>query len=283
MKEHPFTSLCELLKKHDPKVLSIFDRYAVNSSVQQNQAKPRLTEMLIATSPIQYKDNANKRIEELLARISNCGDNYSSVYLEMGKVLTIDGIGKLLLLLKDKLPDQFLEGDNIKYLFKGMPIFKIMVVDNKIEYWRQNKTVGKYDIKFVHTGTNIPDEFPIKFDTIAAKALFLSFLLIPRNKVFNIIQIKPVLKKIIEKSFDYNMDIFDSFDNFGSLIKNTKPIANRNIKAALNERDDDNWYIIDYEKNQPQYYSLSLPEDMIELIGCPDLLVFKEELLSTIK
>ena len=101
--------------------------------------------------------------------------------------------------------------------------------------------------------------------------------------VFNIIQIKPVLKKIIEKSFDYNMDIFDSFDNFGSLIKNTKPIANRNIKAALNERDDDNWYIIDYEKNQPQYYSLSLPEDMIELKGCPDLLVFKEELLSTIK
>ena len=48
MKEHPFTSLCELLKKQDPKVMSIFNECAV-SSVQQNQMKPRLTEMIVAT------------------------------------------------------------------------------------------------------------------------------------------------------------------------------------------------------------------------------------------
>ena len=117
MKEHPFTSLCELLKKQDPEILSIFDRNAVSTSVQQNQTKPRLTEMIIATKPIMNKDDAKQRIDDLLARISNCGDNYFAVFQEMSKVLTTDGIGRLLVMLKGNLPDEFLKADNIQYLF----------------------------------------------------------------------------------------------------------------------------------------------------------------------
>ena len=130
MKEHPFTSLCELLRKQDPEILSIFDRNAVSTSVQQNQTKPRLTEMIVATRPIMNKDDAKQRIDDLLARISNCGDNYFAVFQEMSKVLTTDGIGRLLVMLKGNLSDEFLKDNNIQYLFKGMPIFKIVVKED---------------------------------------------------------------------------------------------------------------------------------------------------------
>ena len=148
---------------------------------------------------------------------------------------------------------------------------------------RMYKTIGKYDIKFVHTGSGKEDE-PIRFKAVARKALFLLFLLIPGKKIKDINKIKPVFSKIIEKSFDYNPDIFDSINkDFRELITNTKPYTNSDVKAALNDRDDDNWYIIDYERHTPQYYSLSLPEEMIDISGCPELKVFKGELESILK
>ena len=80
MKEHPFASLCEILRKQDPDVLSIFDRYAVKSVPQQRPTMPHLTEMIVATKPIMNKDDAKQRIDDLLARISNCGDNGFAVF-----------------------------------------------------------------------------------------------------------------------------------------------------------------------------------------------------------
>ena len=107
MKEHPFTSLCELLRKQDPDVLSIFNRYAIKPGSQQRPTMPHLTEMIVATMPIMNKDDAKQRINDLLARISNCGDNYFAVFQEMSKVLTTDGIGRLLVMLKGNLSDEF--------------------------------------------------------------------------------------------------------------------------------------------------------------------------------
>lgn len=291
MKIHPFTSLCELLRKQDPEVLSIFERYAAKSAPQHRPTMPHLTEMIVATKPIMNKDDAKQRFDDLLARISNCGDNFFAVYEEMSKVLTSDGIGKLLVLLKDNLPEEFLKDDNYKYLFKGMPIFKIKVIDQE---WRRTRAMGRYDIKFFHTGTRVDDVEPIKFDTAIAKALFLLFLMMPRTEikrdeifeeVKNSSPLRPILYKLITDSFDYDEDHLEGYYNnnsFEDIVKDSKSIANRNIQVALNKRDAEDWYLIDYDRKL-KYYSLSLPEEMIDLSQAPSLLEFRDKYLSNIK
>lgn len=286
IKEHPFTTLCDLLRDPSQEVIDIFNAYALKPQSSHFGSNSQMIEMIVYPQRIENEDDAKKRIKDLMSNISDCGENYFAVFEKMSKVLTKDGMGKFVSLLTKNLSGKFLDDDNIQYLFKGMPVFKIKVVDNKIEYWRQDKTVGKYDITFVHTGkgNGKPDDKPIKFQTIARKALYLFFLLIPGKKIMDINKIKAVFTKIIENSFDYNMNIFDSINkDFRELITNTKPYTNSDVKEALNDRDDDNWYIIDYERHTPQYYSLSLPEEMIDISGCPELLEFKKELLRTIK
>ena len=291
MKVHPFTSLCELLREQDPKVMSIFNECAVKSAPQQRKTSPRMIEMIVATNPIMNKDDAKQRIDDLLARISNCGGNFFAVHQEMSKVLTSDGIGKLLVLLKDNLSEEFLKDDNYNYLFKGMPIFKIKVIDQE---WRRTRAMGRYDIKFFHTGTRVDDVEPIKFDTAIAKALFLLFLMMPRTEikrdeiveeVKNSSPLRPILYKLITDSFDYDEDHLEGYfkeNSFEDIVKDNKSIANRKIQAALNKRDAEDWYLIDYDRKL-KYYSLSLPEEMIDLNQATSLLDFRDKYLSNIK
>lgn len=289
MKEHPFTSLCELLRKQDPDVLSIFNRYAIKPVSQQRPTMPHLTEMIVATMPIMNKNDAKQRINDLLARISDYGDDYFSVNQEMEKVLTADGIGKLMVLMKGNLPDEFLKDENYKYLFKGMPIFKIKVID---QHWLRTRAMGRYDVKFFHTGTRGDDIEPIKFDTAIAKALFLLFLLMTRTEIKRetVLEnkfpspLRPVLFKLITESFDYDEDHLEGYfkdNSFKDIVKDNKSIANRNIQAALNKRDTEDWYLIDYDRKQ-KYYSLSLPEEMIDLSQAPSLVEFRDKYLSNL-
>ena len=282
MKEHPFTSLCELLRKQDPKVMSIFNECAV-SSVQQNQMKPRLTEMIVATKPIMNKDDAKQRIDDLLARISNCGDNYFAVFQEMSKVLTTDGIGRLLVMLKGNLPDEFLKADNIQYLFKGMPIFKIVIEE---DHWVRRKTDGKYDIILQHSGTGAREL--IKFETRPAKALYLLFMLMPRKEIKQIKQYRKKLQDLLNIVFDIVEkedkahkldDKFADDETFAESLKQIMSSARRSIEKAIVDRDDLAWYTIDYDRSN-SYYSLSLPEEMIDLSKAPSLVEFKNKYLS---
>lgn len=299
MKEHPFTSLCELLRKQDPKVMSIFNECAV-SSVQQNQMKPRLTEMIVATKPIMNKDDAKQRIDDLLARISNCGDNYFAVFQEMSKVLTTDGIGRLLVMLKGKLPDEFLKDDKIQYLFKGMPIFKVII---KQEQFVRGTTDGWYDIILEHTGTG--DQTLIKFETRPSKALYLLFLLMPRKKIYQMSKYRTILQDLLNTAFDIKErkvkkvkeeennleekeekrkrksldEIFKDDKTFTESLKQIMSSARRSIEKAIVDRDDLAWYTIDYDRSN-SYYSLSLPEEMIDLSKALSLVEFKNKYLS---
>ena len=282
MKEHPFTSLCELLRKQDPKVMSIFNECAV-SSVQQNQMKPRLTEMIVATKPIMNKDDAKQRIDDLLARISNCGDNYFAVFQEMSKVLTTDGIGRLLVMLKGNLSDEFLKDNNIQYLFKGMPIFKIVV---KEDDFVRSKTDGKYDIILQHSGTGAKEL--IKFETRPSKALYLLFLLMPRKEIKQIKLYRETLQELLNFVFDIVEkddkthkldDKFKDDETFAESLKQIMSSARRSIEKAIVDRDDLAWYSIDYDRSD-YYYSLSLPEEMIDLSQAPSLVEFRDKYLS---
>jgi hypothetical protein len=264
MKEHPFTSLCELLRKQEPDVMSIFNECAVSTSVQQNQTNPRLTEMIVVTKPIMNKDDAKQRIDDLLARISNRGDNYFDVFQKMSKVLTTDGIGRLLVMLKGNLSDEFLKDNNLQYLFKGMPIFKIVVEEDDDV---RSKTDGKYDIILQHTGTGAREL--IKFKMRPSKALYLLFLLMPRKEIKQIKQYKETLQNLLNIAFDivekkdkkYKLDDkFKDDKSFAEFLKRIMSAARDSIEKAIVDRDDLVWYTIDYDRSD-SYYSLSLPVD----------------------
>lgn len=282
MKEHPFTSLCELLRKQDPDVMSIFNECAVSTFVQQNQTSPRLTEMIVATKPIMNKDDAKQRIDDLLARISNRGDNYFAVFQEMSEVLTTDGIGRLLVMLKGNLSDEFLKDNNLQYLFKGMPIFKIVVEEDDDV---RSKTDGKYDIILQHTGTGAREL--IKFKMRPSKALYLLFLLMPRKEIKQIKQYKETLQNLLNIAFDivekkdkkYKLDDkFKDDKSFAEFLKRIMSAARESIEKAIVDRDDLVWYTIDYDRSD-SYYSLSLPEEMIDLSQAPSLVEFRDKYL----
>ena len=283
MKEHPFTSLCELLRKQEPDVLSIFSRYSVKSAPQQRPAMPHLTEMMLKTEPIMNKVDAKQRIENLLKSISDCGENYFAVFQKMSEVLTTDGIGRLLVLLKDNLPDEFLKDDNIQYLFKGMPIFKIVVKEDDLV---RRKTDGKYDIILQHSGTGAREL--IKFETRPAKALYLLFMLMPRKEIKQIKQYRKKLQDLLNIVFDIVEkedkahkldDKFADDETFAESLKQIMSSARRSIEKAIVDRDDLAWYTIDYDRSN-SYYSLSLPEEMIDLSKAPSLVEFKNKYLS---
>ena len=196
VKEHPFTVLCDLLREPNSEVKDIFKECAVKTAPQQRQTSSPMLEMIVAKEPMN-KDVAKQRMDDLLARISNCGNDFFAVYQEMSKILTTDGIGKLLVLLKDNLPDEFLKDDNYQYLFKGMPIFKILVEE---EEFVGKKTDGKYDIILQHTGTGAREL--IKFETRPSKALYLLFLLMPRKEIKQIKQYRKTLQDLLNIGFD---------------------------------------------------------------------------------
>ena len=281
VKVHPFTVLCDLLREPNSDVMDVFKKCAVKSAPQQRQSSSRMLEMIVAKEPMN-KDVAKQRMDDLLARISNCGDNYFAVFQEMSKVLTTDGIGRLLVLLRGNLSDEFLKVDNYQYLFKGMPIFKIVVKEDDLV---RGMTDGKCDIILQHTGTGAREL--IKFETRPSKALYLLFLLMPRKEIKQINQYRKILQDLLNIAFDIVEkkdkkhkldDKFKDDETFAESLKQIMSSARRSIEKAIVDRDDLAWYTIDYDRSD-SYYSLSLPEEMIDLSQAPSLVEFRDKYL----
>ena len=281
VKEHPFTVLCDLLREPNNEVMDIFKDSVIKSRTSQKSSNPQLFELKVnKIEPISDMNEAKRRIDNLLHEISNC-DNDFAVFEKASKVLTLDGIGKLMGLLLKQIPEGFLDNEKYQYLFKGMPVYKIKVVDQK---WRRTRAVGRYDVFFMHSGSCRKDDVPIKFDTSGAKALYLLLLLMPRTEISNIEDFNSLIKELIMDSFDYNEDNFEEeYDKkeFKDFVKENKPIANRNIKESLQNRDDLDWYIIFLDKvKKKNQYSISIPGEMIDLSESPRLVEFKNKYLN---
>jgi hypothetical protein len=302
VKVHPFTVLCDLLREPNSEVKDIFKECAVKTAPQQRQTSSPMLEMIVAKEPMN-KDVAKQRMDDLLARISNCGDNYFAVFQEMSKVLTTDGIGRLLVMLKGNLPDEFLKNDKIQYLFKGMPIFKVIVEQSRFV---RSKTDGWYDIILEHTGTG--EQTLMKFETRPSKALYLLFLLMPREKIFQMSKYRKTLQDLLNNAFDIKErkekkdkeedidkeekeekedkrkrkpldEIFEDAESFADALKQIMSSSRRSVEKAISDRDDLAWYVIDYDRSD-YYYSLSLPEEMIDLSQAPSLVEFRDKYLS---
>ena len=78
------------------------------------------------------------------------------------------------------------------------------------------------------------------------------------------------------KSLD---EIFKDDVTFAESLKQIMSSARRSIEKAIVDRDDLAWYTIDYDRSK-SYYSLSLPEEMIDLSQAPSLVEFKNKYLS---
>jgi hypothetical protein len=237
------------------------------------------------------KDDAKQRIDDLLARISNCGDNYFAVFQEMSKVLTTDGIGRLLVMLKANLSDEFLKDNNIQYLFKGMPIFKIVV---KEDDFVRSKTDGKYDIILQHSGTGAREL--IKFETRPSKALYLLFLLMPRKEIK---QIK-LYRETLQELLNFVFDIVEKDDKTHKLddkfkddeLSNILVGANKEISAKINERkltiqkdtDAMNKLVSDAEDIKKELIKLNAEKKALEILlnKSMDISKFYESTLSDI-
>jgi hypothetical protein len=106
----------------------------------------------------------------------------------------------------------------------------------------------------------------------------------PRTEISNIEDFNSLIKELIMDSFDYNEDNFEEeYDKkeFKDFVKENKPIANRNIKESLQNRDDLDWYIIFLDKvKKKNQYSISIPGEMIDLSESPRLVEFKKKYLN---
>ena len=94
------------------------------------------------------------------------------------------------------------------------------------------------------------------------------------NFVFDIVEKEDKTHKLDDK--------FKDDDTFVESLKQIMSSARRSIEKAIVDRDDLAWYTIDYDRSD-YYYSLSLPEEMIDLSQAPTLMEFRDKYLSNVK
>ncbi len=276
MKENYFTRLCSLVEDGHEYIELLF------CTRQTPQAQPRksfsgLTEFktLDTEEPYTYS-RAQVNLKNLIHGISHC-DNPLQVYNALARELSPMGIGRLLgVLLKDNhnpktdvVEEVLGMKESIDLLFKDRPYFNIEVVCNGKE---EKGIKGCYSIFLYDPITQLEKE--IVFETKESKALYLWFLLYPRQKISkNTISghIEDILgiyaelypnpndTRLKKKVYSEGKNGRDGFDTFFMQAKST---ANRDVQNAVGIDDDPDWYTIDLEDER---YAISLMKEKIEL------------------
>ena len=90
------------------------------------------------------------------------------------------------------------------------------------------------------------------------------------NIAFNIVEKKDKKHKLDDK--------FKDDKSFAEFLKRIMSAARESIEEVIVDRDDLAWYTIDYDRGY-YYYSLSLPEEMIDLSQAPSLVEFRDKYL----
>lgn len=290
----PYTTLHDLITAEDPAVTSIFEQCAAETRQQRNVAKPHPSRTkgtlfhLTTVGRLISEDDAADRMREILMTIRNAGNDFYGGMSELQKVLTNEGIFKLMQVLASHPVDdeaavaQVLSPiDQLQSLFRGLPLFNIVVVDicanannDKIDITKAKHLRGRYDVYLEKRISN--ERFLINFDTKEAKVLFIWFLLNSRkefkkmhlvNKAEEFIQLfdtcHPLTKEnTIEKKMRHPEEKKGDRDGFEQFWNHSKGRANNAIVTTLGERDNAAWYIVDLTDG---LYSLSLPDEYIRL------------------
>lgn len=280
-----YTTLLDLIRQNNTELLSIISRRLKSSDDDLQLTKLLEVEQTSA-------EEAMGKIHYVLDIISGNGD-FSVKYDAIEKILQQGGVAKLMYLLYKKgkenddewIVNEFLSPiEKIQSLFRGMPLFKVEVVDARPNKEKKVGTrmnnMGRYDVFLQNASTN--ERILIDFPTKEAKIIYLWMLVHTRQEIKRreiIMSMEEIYyicelcyygtyfelrEKINGKEMKNGRDGFDQF------WLQHKPKANASVQYALGKQDIAEWYTIEYDKKK-EVSSLSLPDNFISL---PESLTF---------
>lgn len=280
-----YTTLSDLIRQNNTEILSIIPCKPKSS----DDGLP-LNKMLLVEQT--NEEDAQDKIYKVLDIISGNGDFFGK-YITIEKILQQGGVAKLMYLLYKKgkenddewIVNEFLSPiEKIQSLFRGMPLFKVEVVDARPNKEKKVGTrmnnMGRYDVFLQNVSTN--ERILIDFPTKESKIIYLWMLLHTRQELKRreiIMSMEEIYyicelcyygtyfelrEKINGKEMKNGRDGFDQF------WLQHKPKANASVLYALGKQDIAEWYTIEYDKKK-EVSSLSLPDNFISL---PESLTF---------
>ena len=280
-----YTTLSNLIRQNNSDLLSI-----ISCSPNSNYEGVQVTE-LMSVKETSVKD-AKEKIRNVLNIISDNGDFFGK-YSAIDKILQQGGIAKLMHLLYNKgkenndewVVNEFLTPiEKLQSLFRGMPLFKVEVVDARPNMQKKVGTrmnnMGRYDVFLQKASTK--ERKLIDFPTKEAKVIYLWMLLHTRKELRRreIIMSMEEIYRIcdlcyygtyfeLREKINAN-EVKNGRDGFDQFWLQHKPKANAGILLALGKQDIEEWYTIEYDKKK-EVSSLSLPDYFISL---PESLTF---------
>lgn len=280
-----YTTLLDLIRQNNTELLSIISRRLKSSDDDLQLTKLLEVEQTSA-------EEAMGKIHYVLDIISGNGD-FSVKYDAIEKILQQGGVAKLMYLLYKKgkenddewIVNEFLSPiEKIQSLFRGMPLFKVEVVDARPNKEKKVGTrmnnMGRYDVFLQKASTN--EHILIDFPTKESKIIYLWMLVHTRQEIKRreiIMSMEEIYyicelcyygtyfelrEKINGKEMKNGRDGFDQF------WLQHKPKANASVQYAFGKQDIAEWYTIEYDKKK-EVSSLSLPDNFISL---PESLTF---------
>ena len=198
-----YTTLSDLIRQNNAEILSIIPCKPKSS----DDGLP-LNKMLLVEQT--SEEDAQDKIYKVLDIISGNGDFFGK-YIAIEKILQQGGVAKLMYLLYKKgkenydewIVNEFLSPiEKIQSLFRGMPLFKVEVVDARPNKEKKVGTrmnnMGRYDVFLQNASTN--ERILIDFPTKESKIIYLWMLLNARQELkrSEIIKSKEELFRICE-------------------------------------------------------------------------------------
>lgn len=181
-----YTTLLDLIRQNNTELLSIISRRLKSSDDDLQLTKLLEVEQTSA-------EEAMGKIHYVLDIISGNGD-FSVKYDAIEKILQQGGVAKLMYLLYKKgkenddewIVNEFLSPiEKIQSLFRGMPLFKVEVVDARPNKEKKVGTrmnnMGRYDVFLQNASTN--ERILIDFPTKESKIIYLWMLLHTRQEL----------------------------------------------------------------------------------------------------
>lgn len=280
-----YTTLSDLIRQNNTEILSIIPCKPKSS----DDGLP-LNKMLLVEQT--NEEDAQDKIYKVLDIISGNGDFFGK-YITIEKILQQGGVAKLMYLLYKKgkenddewIVNEFLSPiEKIQSLFRGMPLFKVEVVDARPNKEKKVGTrmnnMGRYDVFLQNVSTN--ERILIDFPTKESKIIYLWMLLHTRQELKRreIIMSMEEIYYICELCYygTYfelrekinGKEVKNGRDGFDQFWLQHKPKANASVLYALGKQDIAEWYTIEYDKKK-EVSSLSLPDNFISL---PESLTF---------
>ena len=277
--------MSDLIRQNNPDLLSILP-----CRLKSNDESLQVIELLQVEET--DKEVAKEKMENVLNIISGNGD-FSVKYDAIEKILQQGGVAKLMYLLYKKgkenddewIVNEFLSPiEKIQSLFRGMPLFKVEVVDARPNKEKKVGTrmnnMGRYDVFLQNASTN--ERILIDFPTKESKIIYLWMLLHTRQELkrSEIIKSMEELFRICELCYygTYfelrekinGKEMKNGRDGFDQFWLQHKPKANASVQYALGKQDIAEWYTIEYDKKK-EVSSISLPDNFISL---PESLTF---------